>query len=346
MKKLLVGVLVLALAGVLGMSLATAQDKPMEKVMIGTSPALSSAGIFIAIEKGYLAEEGIDADATTFHRSGGELLPSLIKGDLDVGAGNVSAGIYNAFNDGHGLQIVADKGRVAKDHGYLALMSANKHVPDGDISKFKLQKGFKVSTTGPGVSQEVVYAKWAKHYGIDIEDLEIVNLPLPGVGAALGTDQIDASIMIEPFIANSIEQDLAVKIAGDEEIYPDQQSAVILFSPKFVAERPAVAQKVAKAYVRALRDYNDAFEYGVGKEEIIKILMKYTSVKDRAAYDKIVPAFLHPDGAMNLESLAEDVQFFRDRGYIKKPVDVSKVVNTTWIENAVKELGPYQPPKK
>ncbi|MCB1155537.1 ABC transporter substrate-binding protein, partial [bacterium] len=295
MKKLLLAGLVLALTSVAGLGLSFAQDKPMEKVMIGTSPALSSAGIFIAIEKGYLAEEGIEADATTFHRSGGELLPSLIKGDLDVGAGNVSAGIYNAFNEGHGIQIVADKGHVAKDHGYLALMAAKKHVPDGDVSKFKLQKGFKVSQTGPGVSQEVAYDKWAEHYGISIDDLEIVNLPLPGVGAALDSEQIDASIMIEPFVSRSIEQNMAVKIAGDDQVYPDQQSAVILFSPKFTKERPEVAQKFAKAYVRALRDYNDAFEHGVGKEEVIKILMKYTSVKDRPAYDRIVPAYLSPD---------------------------------------------------
>ena len=80
-----------------------------DKVMIGASPVLSSAGIFIAMERGYFAEEGIAPDTITFASSGAQMLPSLIKGDLDVGGGNINSGIYNAFNDGHGIRIVADK---------------------------------------------------------------------------------------------------------------------------------------------------------------------------------------------------------------------------------------------
>jgi NitT/TauT family transport system substrate-binding protein len=318
----------------------------LEKVMIGTSPVLSSAGIFIAIERGYFAEEGIKADTTTFASSGAQLLPSLVKGDLDVGGGNINAGIYNAFSDGHGLRIVADKGTVSKGRGYLALIAAKKNVPDGDPSKFKIEKGYTMAVTAKGVSQEIVTERWAKKWGLELSDIRLVTMPYSAFVPALANGSLDATVEIEPHVARAVEEGAAIRIAGDDDVYPDQQSAAIFFSEKFITERPKVAQGWMNAYVRGLRDYNDAFIHGKDFEPVVELLIKWTKVKNPVLYKKMVPVGLSPDGALNVKSLGNDLQWLTDKGYVKKPVKIEQVVDTTFIENAVTKLGTYTPPAK
>jgi NitT/TauT family transport system substrate-binding protein len=315
----------------------------LEKVTIGASPVLSSSGIFIAIERGYFAAEGIEADTTTFASSGAELLPSLVKGDLDVGGGNISAGLYNAFNDGHGLRIVADKGTVMEGCGYLALIAAPQHVPDGDVSKFRLEKGFKMGTTAPGVSQEIVTERWAQHYGLELADIELIHLPYSGFLPALANGGLDATVQIEPHVAKAVAEGIAVRIAGDELVYDNQQSAAIFFSEKFISERPELAQGWMNAYLRGLRDYNDAFFHGVRTEETIELLTKWTKVKEKELYAQMVPVGLKPDGSLFTESLAADARWLTERGYVKEPVDMSLIVDTSFVEKANEKLGPYMP---
>ncbi len=325
-------------------AITQAPAQKLEKVMVGSSPVLSSSGIFIAIERGYFAEEGIEADTTTFAKSGVAMLPSLIKGDLDVGGGNINAGLYNAYNDGHKIQIVADKGTVSKGCGYLALIAAKKNVPDGDISKFKIKKGFTMALTAWGVSQEIVTERWAKRYGLELSDINIKTMPYPAFVPALDNGSLDATVEIEPHVARAVQMGAGIRIAGDDEVYPDQQSATIFYSENFANNKPELAQKWMNAYVRGLRDYNDAFFHGKDFDEIVKILIKWTKVKDPALYKAAVPVGLSPDGAMNIDSLKADAQWFHDHGYVKKPVDMG-IVNTKWIENAKKKLGPYTPAK-
>lgn len=319
--------------------------KELEKVTIGSSPVLSSSGIFIAIERGYFAEEGIDADATTFAASGAQMLPLLIRGDLMVGGGNINSGLYNAFNDGHGIRIVADKGTVSKGCGYLALVAAKKNVPDGDIAKFKIQKGYTMALTAMGVSQEIVTERWVKHYGLELSDVRLVTMPYGAFVPALANGSIDATVEIEPHVALAVKNGAALRIAGDDEVYPEQQSAVIIFSEDFVKNHGDLPQRWMNAYVRGLRDYNDAFFHKKDFDEIVKILGKWTKVTDADLYNRMTPVGLSPDGAMNIESLKSDEKWLLEKGYIKKAVNMDEMIDESFIQNAVKKLGPYTPSK-
>ena len=54
----------------------------------------SDAAIFIAMDRGYFAEQGIELDVT---RGSSELVPSLATGEIDVLAPAVSAALLNAM---------------------------------------------------------------------------------------------------------------------------------------------------------------------------------------------------------------------------------------------------------
>ena len=131
-------------------------------------------------------------------------------------------------------------------------------------------------------------------------------------------------------------------MAGDDEIYPNQQSAAIYYSPVFMEKHPEQAKGFMVAYVKGLRDYNDAFEKNKGKEDIIKILTKHTRIKDAAIYQKVVPVGLSQDGMENGLSLKKDAQWYKEKGYVKALPDIDNIVDLSYAKNAVKILGPYK----
>jgi NitT/TauT family transport system substrate-binding protein len=90
-----------------------------------------------------------------------------------------------------------------------------------------------------------------------------------------------------------------------------------------------------------VRYYNDALAGKIPAAELTKILIKNTSVKDPALYTKMVFPRLDPNGKLNVPGMADDVKWWISAGVIKGSVDVSRVVDTSYVDNALKKLGPY-----
>ena len=83
----------------------------------------------------------------------------------------------------------------------------------------------------------------------------------PEMLVALHNKAIDAAINNKPTITLAEEEGVAVR-ASKDVIYPGQQTAVVLYSEKFAQERRPVAEKFMNAYIRAVRDYNNAIHGG------------------------------------------------------------------------------------
>lgn len=321
---------------------ANSYAKDLLDVPVGISPVMSSAAMFIAKERGYFEEQGLNVIINPFKASGAKMVPFLATGQLFVGGGNINAGMYNAIANDIPIKIVSDKGTVSPGHGYLALVVRKDHVDSGRYKGFKDLKGMKMAVTAKGVSQQIVTEMYLKKAGLSLDDIELKYLGYSDINIALANKSIDASVQIEPLVAAAVDKDIAVRVAGDDEIYPNQQSAAIFYSPVFMEKHPEQAKGFMVAYVKGLRDYNDAFEKNKGKDDIIKILTKHTRIKDAAIYNKVVPVGLSPDGMVNILSLKQDAQWYKDKGYVKALPDIDNIVDLSYSKNAVRVLGPYK----
>jgi len=316
--------------------------KDLLEVPIGIAPTMSSVGVFIAKEKGYFKEQGIKPVINPFKASGAKMVPFLASGQLYVAGGNINAGMYNAVAHDIPIKIVADKGTVTPNHGYLALIVRKDHIDSGRYKSYKDLKGMTMAVTAKGVSQEIVTEMYLQKVGLSLKDIKLITLGYSDINIAMANKSIDASIQIEPFVAAAVKNDFAVRVAGDDEIYPNQQSAVIFMSPMFMEKHPKEAQGWVTAYIKGLRDYNDAYEKGKNKDEIINILTKYTRIKDASVYEKAYPVGLHPEGDLNVEGLKNDAKWFYERGYVKKLPEIDKIVDLSLVKKAREILGPYQ----
>jgi ABC-type nitrate/sulfonate/bicarbonate transport system substrate-binding protein len=340
MKLLKVWSRSMALLAVFSTQMAMAND--MLDVPVGISPVMSSAAMFIAKERGYFKEQGINVVINPFKASGAKMVPFLATGQLFVGGGNINAGMYNAIANDIPIKIVSDKGTVSPDHGYLALVVRKDHVDSGRYKGYKDLKGMRMAVTAKGVSQQIVTELYLKKAGLSLDDIDLKYLGYSDINIALANKSIDASVQIEPLVAAAVDKNIAVRVAGDDEIYPNQQSAAIFYSPVFMEKHPEKAKGFMVAYVKGLRDYNEAFEKNKGKDDIIKILTKHTRIKDASIYNKVVPVGLSPDGMVNMLSLKKDAQWYTEKAFVKKLPDVDKIVDLSYARHAVKVLGPYK----
>lgn len=323
---------------------ATAQAQT-ETVKVGISNAATDAGFYIADKKGYFRDAGIAVDTTAFP-SAAKMIAPLGGGELDVGAGTVSAGLYNAVERGIALRIVADKGSVTDQLEYSTLIVRKDLVDSGRFKTLADLKGMTVACASPGTGNESSLNEALKKGGLKFSDVHVVYMGFPEMLVALHNKAVDAAINNEPTITEAEEQGIAVR-ASKEVIYPGQQTAVVLYSEKFAQQRRPVAEKFMVAYLRAVRDYNNALKNGKlagpHADEILSILTQYTKIKDRKVYAKMVPFAVNPDGRVNEATLKNDYKFFRERGLIDGKVTVDQVIDSSFADQAVKTLGPYKP---
>jgi NitT/TauT family transport system substrate-binding protein len=133
---------------------------------------------------------------------------------------------------------------------------------------------------------------------------------------------------------------------GDDQIYPNHQLAVVLYSGAFIKSNPDAGKRFMRAYLRAVRDYNDALKdgkiAGPKADEVISILTEYTAIKDPAVYRMISPQGCDPDGQLDEASMKNDLAFYRTQGQVKGTVTVEQAVDGSFVAAALKELGPYK----
>jgi NitT/TauT family transport system substrate-binding protein len=315
-----------------------------QELTIGTIGASSDAPYFIADAKGYFAEQGLKVKFIRFD-SAAKSIPSLGSGEIDVGSGATSAGLYNAVARGIGIKIVSDKARNAKGYGFQAIMVRTDLIDSGKVRSLKDFRGLKVAMSGNGNSENAFVNYALTQNGLSYADIDPVFLGFPNQIAAFANKAIDASLTVEPTVSELLHQGTAKKLVSADEVFPDYQTAVIYYGPKFMKDQPDNAKKFMLALVKAIRFYDDALKdghiAGARADEVIKILTQYSFIKDPAVHRAIVSQAIDPDGALDMPSLQMAWQFFRDNKLIDGSVTVDDVVDLSYVHAASQALGPY-----
>ena len=79
------------------------------------------------------------------------------------------------------------------------------------------------------------------------------------------------------------------------------------------------------------------------KTEVVQILTKNLAVKDAGLYDRMSLGLPDPDGRIDLDTVRGIHDFFQRRGSIPQPVDAVQFIDTSYVDAAVAQLGPYRP---
>ena len=317
----------------------------VEKVNIAYIGGTADVGFYIADAKGYLKQEGVEATFIVFDSSARMVAP-LATGDIDVGSGAINAATYNAFQRGITMRAVADKARNKGDYSYQALVVRKDLWDSGAVRSLKDLKGRKFVTTANGGNESAVIEEALRAVGLTSADLDMSLLSMPQQVAAYASGALDASILPEPFLSAAIKQGTVVSLTPMSKLRDDDVSGVIVYGDAFIKTRPEVARKVMRAYIRGLRDYVDALKdsrlAGPGADEVVDIIARYSTVKDKDVLRSIIPHYVDPDGKVGVESLRKDWAYFRDAKLIQGDVSIDQVIDESFVAAALADLGPYK----
>jgi NitT/TauT family transport system substrate-binding protein len=326
-------------------SVASSAAAAEDIVRIGINGVISDAPFFIATAKGYFAEQGIKPDFIPFD-GGAKMIAPLGAGQLDVAGGAVSAGLFNAAARGIAIKIVADRGSRVPGYDYMPILISKKLIDSGKVKGVGDLKGLKVAEAGEGGSTGSTLNEGLKQAGLTYKDVDHVYMGYPQHVAALANGAVAASVTTEPSVTQAVQTGVAVRFSP-ESAYPNQQVAVLLYGGDFIKKRPEVAQKFMIAFLKGARVYNDALKgghlAGAAASEVIEILATNTNLKDKALWGSIVPSGINPDGRPNVDSLKKDLAFYKEQKYLEAGADVESVLDLSFVDKALQQLGPYKP---
>ena len=315
-----------------------------DRINIAISNSTGDFAILIAMKKGYFAEEGLDVHGVVFD-SGGKMIAPLGSGDIDVATGSASATLFNAVARGIKIQIACGNGNARPGYGHEVLIVRKQHVDSGRYKTLADLKGMKVALPGPGTGATSTINEGLKTVGLSFKDIEPVYLAYPQHVTALSNGAVDAGLTTEPAATYAVEQKIAVEFMTNDQYYPNSDTTHIIYSSLFAQKRPDAAKRFMRAFIKAMRFYDGALADGGLKgpnaDEVIKILMEFTDLKNPALYKTMHTQGSNPDARLNWDSLRTDFEFFRTQGWIEGAVNIDQTVNTSFADAALEELGPY-----
>ena len=198
---------------------------------------------------------------------------------------------------------------------------------------------------GPGSGHHVVVARWLKTLGLDPLSMEWPRLPFPELLAAMSNGAVDVGVQTEPLVHAGVVRGVHQIMATQEEMYPTTQILYVTYWSGIERMGPMVGERFMVAYLRAVRDVLNAFEYGVDQEAIIDILVRETAIKDAAVYREIKYSWVDPNGVLSRSSLQADADLLRDLGVAQQPIDLSQAFDDRYRQFAVDYLGEYKAPR-
>jgi NitT/TauT family transport system substrate-binding protein len=311
--------LVLAVAGPAGAA---------EIVRMGDLPTLSSAGLYIAIDKGFFQAKNITVEIEPF-ASGAKMIAPLATGQLDVATGSPSAGLYNAIAGGMDFKIVADKGQVRPGYNFVPLIVRKDLVDSGKVKTLKDLKGLKIASGAKGINFDYLLAKMLEHAGLTYADVDVTFMSYPDGIKALASKAVDAALAPEPWGARAEEQKIGTRLFVTEQVpgIATFQIAVVMYAGKFMKERPKVARDFLAAYVEGVRFYN---QRGPKDAEVVAIVSKHTKVPPEAVR-AASPPYIDPTARPRIPDLMAFQDWFHTMGWVKEKVPVERVIDLSFL---------------
>jgi NitT/TauT family transport system substrate-binding protein len=310
---------------------AAAAPRVNASMKVGYLRNLGSGPMFLAIERGYFKEAGINVESVLF-QSGAEMVASLGTGELGIGNGAVSPGLYNAWGRDIRILITADGGTLRPGYGSSWLM-VRTGIAD-QVRDWPDLRGRKVSASLEGSVIDFMVRNALRQHGMTLNDVDLVRLASPDMLSAFQGGALDAGGTAEAFATQITDLGLAVKWKNGSEVTPGEQYSALLMSEQVAGDR-SVAVAALHAYLRGVRDFMTGQK---SDPAVVAILQQYSGV-DQDVIRRATSTYVDPNGEVLPDRLRAQQDFWVREGVMQRVVDPAPFVNLEFAAEAVKLLG-------
>lgn len=321
-----------AATGALGMPAFAGSHS--SKITVGALRFTSHAASFVAFERGYFAEAGLDVEFR-FFQAAQPMAVAIASGDADYAVTAVSGGLINLAAKGATKVIGGALSEEAGIDGQKIL--ASKAAFDAGLTHPSKLDGKTFGISQAGSSFHYMGSKIAQKEGVTV-----TFKPLQKVGAIIGalkSGQIDAWSIV-PHIAKPLAGGGAVHIIGNVADYiPNYQVTTVFTSANNAANERSKTEAFLAAFSKGADDFNaalvDKTAGDAAAEDMVKLIHKYVYT-DRP-YEKAAPSIINgamrinKGAAMNAASLKDQLDWFKAEKLVKDSIGFDTLVDSSYV---------------
>lgn len=322
------------MAGAAATALAAPAIAANRKIKVGALRFTSHSASFIALERGYFADAGLDAELS-FFQAAQPMAVAIASGDIDYAVTAVSGGLISLAQKG-AIKVIG--GALSEEEGIdgQKILASNAAF-DAGLTEPSMLDGKSFGVTQAGSSFHYMGSKVAEAHGATLD-----FKPLHKVGAIIGalkSGQIDAWSIV-PHIAKPLAGGGAVKIIGSVADYlPDYQVTTVFTSAKNAADERTATEGFISAFSQGAADYNAAMVDRTGGDaamnEMVDLIHKYVYTdrpREKAAPSIINGSMRINEGAaLNTASIADQLAWFQSEELVDKDITLETLVDDSYV---------------
>ncbi|MEW6150416.1 MAG: ABC transporter substrate-binding protein [Bradyrhizobium sp.] len=332
----MIGMVRLVLAGLVAiMVMGTARAEDGLKAKIGVLRLSSSAPVFIAQDKGYFRDAGLEVELKFFDAAQ-PIAVATTSGDVDFGITAFTAGLYNLAGKGT-LKVIGGMSREKAGYPLIGYFASNKAYAAG-LKTPKDLAGKRVAVTQVGSSFHYSLGLLADKYGFKLAEVKIVPLQsLSNAAAALKGETVDAALLPVSTARKLMDEGGAKFLGwvGDETPW---QLGAVFASPKTLTNR-ALVTKLLGALAKADREYHDvilaAMKGGVAPineqtRPLLEIVAKYTNLPVEQVVGNC--AYIDPDGKLDVTNVDNQIKWLQEQGFADKGFNADAIIAKEYVK--------------
>ena len=267
-----------------GLCAENSTSPKLTTIRIAQQPQRWSLPWYVAAEKGWWKEIGLQPEMSIFS-SGAPEIAAGASDSWDVGgAGNIPS-VLGASR--YGLQTIA----IGDSESAINAIIATKDKADQYIKNPALIKGKTIPVTSNSTGQWAAIACLEKKFGLKPEEYTFVNLAPPEINAAVSSGNFDISGAWAPN-TYVLQSTIGAKVICTGKDAGISITSNLFVTPKFAKEHPDLVAKFLAVYLRAVawerahpaeaEKYLAAFYKSVGVDIAPQFLAK--ELADRPSY--------------------------------------------------------------
>ena len=326
----------LVLAGLLAVAAAgAARADEALKARVGVLRLSSSAPVFIAQDKGYFRDAGLEIELKFFDAAQ-PIAVATTSGDVDVGITAFTGGLYNLAGKGT-LKVIGGMSREKAGYPLIGYFASNAAFANG-LKTPKDLAGKRVAVTQTGSSFHYSLGLLADKYGFKLADVKIVPLQsLSNAAAALKGETVDAALL-PVSTARKLMDDGGVKLLGWVGDETPWQLGAVFASPKTLANKPLVTKLLA-VLARADREYHDVILASIKDgnaavtettRPLLEIIAKYTNLPVEQVVGNC--AYIDADGKLDVQNVDNQIKWLQEQGFVDKGFDAEAIIARDYVK--------------
>ena len=326
--------------------LATLPAAAQEKVGVAVLRFVSSSPLFVAVEKGYFKQEGLDLDLN-FLDAAQPIAVAVVSGNVDLGLTAFTAGLFNLAGKG-GLKVIAAQAKEAKGYEGNANLASNAAWDKG-LRRIEDLPGHSLGISQVGSSFHYQIGQIARVKGFDLKRVDLKPLQsLGNMTSALKGGSVDA-IIIAPHLAKALVAAGDAKLLGWYSDLDEYQFGALFAGSKVIASRRATVEKFVRAYRKGTAEFAGALlerdtsgqrVFDSRSHAIAALVAKQvypSEPADKAA--ALVEAstfYVDPQARLDVADIEKQVAWYKSQGLVDAGVDPASFIDLSFLKGDAK----------